>query len=56
MITNVTLSNEERKEIIRLGLVMDRVDWFNERGAFKMQAAVRWLVTLGLEAAQKNLK
>ena len=49
MITNVQLSAEERKRIIRLGLHLDKADWFNERGSFKMAEASVGLRCVGLK-------
>ena len=56
MITNVQLSADERKRIIRLGLHLDKADWFNERGSFKMAEAVRWLALRGLDASERSVK
>lgn len=56
MITNVQLSNEDRKRIIRLGLHLDKADWFSERGVFKVSEAVRWLVMRGLEASERSAR
>lgn len=55
MVTNVELENDLRKRIIRLALHLDKADWFNTRGSFRMSEAVKWLVVRGLESAERSI-
>ena len=55
MKTSFDITAEERRQLLRWALIKDRVDMWNDKGAFKAGEAAAYIFKLGLETAMKNL-